>query len=135
MQIAVHSDHIDRKSFSGYAFILGGSIISWFSKKQSTTELFTTEAEYLSNAFASKHVLWIKNLLSPTNNRAILRSKMADRRCRVQFPFTLADLTVRSFSFISPNPDPFFREDISPIVPIEDSNSSIKQTKRFIARF
>ena len=27
MQIVVHSDHIDRKSFRGYAFILGGSFV------------------------------------------------------------------------------------------------------------
>ncbi|RDX84562.1 hypothetical protein CR513_34376, partial [Mucuna pruriens] len=36
----------DRKSTSGYAFMLGGGVISWASKKLIVISLFTTEAEF-----------------------------------------------------------------------------------------
>ena len=52
------ADHIDRKSFTGYAFILGGSAVSWFSKKQSTTALSSAETKYLS--LKKKKFLFIK---------------------------------------------------------------------------
>jgi len=39
---------IGRKSKSGYAFLLCGSVISWASKKQSTVALSSTESEYVA---------------------------------------------------------------------------------------
>uniref|UniRef100_A0AAV1V4L9 Reverse transcriptase Ty1/copia-type domain-containing protein n=1 Tax=Peronospora matthiolae TaxID=2874970 RepID=A0AAV1V4L9_9STRA len=41
-------DHADRKSTSGYAFILMGAPVSWGSKKQSSVSLSTSEAEYIA---------------------------------------------------------------------------------------
>ena len=38
-------DHADRKSTSGYAFMLMGAPVSWCSKKQSSVSLSTSEAE------------------------------------------------------------------------------------------
>ncbi|KAI0993873.1 hypothetical protein K3495_g14311 [Podosphaera aphanis] len=44
-----HGNFIDdRKSCSGYLFRLGEASISWSSKKQKTTALSTTEAEYMA---------------------------------------------------------------------------------------
>ena len=57
------ADHAGRKSFNGYAFILGGSAVSCSSIKQSTTALSSVKAEYLYIAHAVQEVLWMKGLM------------------------------------------------------------------------
>ena len=37
----------DRKNTSGGCFYLGNNLVSWHSKKQNSTSLSTTEAEYI----------------------------------------------------------------------------------------
>jgi len=54
----------DAKSVSGYACMLGGGVVSWSSKKQSTVALSTTEAEYIALTHASKQLIWIRRLLN-----------------------------------------------------------------------
>jgi hypothetical protein len=54
------SDRIDRKSISGYTFILGGGAIAWSSKKQQTVALSSTEAEYMALTRASQHAIWLR---------------------------------------------------------------------------
>ena len=61
---ADHGSGEDRKSISGYIFILAGGAVSWSSKKQSTTALSSTEAEYMALLQAAKEVIWIQQLLS-----------------------------------------------------------------------
>ncbi|KAH9697684.1 hypothetical protein KPL71_023711 [Citrus sinensis] len=39
---------VDRKSTSGTCYFLGHSLVSWFSKKQNSVALSTTEAEYIA---------------------------------------------------------------------------------------
>ena len=56
-------DHSDRKSTSGYAFILMGAPISWGSKKQSSVSLSTSEAEYIASSLAVQEGKWINHLL------------------------------------------------------------------------
>lgn len=53
----------DRKSTSGYIIQLGDSPISWSTRKQPSVALSTTEAEYISAAYASQEVLWLRELL------------------------------------------------------------------------
>ena len=43
----------DRKSTSGYLFMVSGVPISWKSKKQTCVALSTAEAEYIALAFAT----------------------------------------------------------------------------------
>ena len=44
----------DRKSTSGYVFLLGGAAVSWKSAKQTTVALSTAEAEYVALSTASQ---------------------------------------------------------------------------------
>lgn len=51
----------DRKSTSGYVFQIGGTAISWRSKKQACVALSTAEAEYIALAQES---VWLQQLLA-----------------------------------------------------------------------
>jgi hypothetical protein len=58
------SDVNDRKSTSGYVFLLGGGAISWGSKKQAAVTISSTEAEYIAAAHAAKEAVRLRRLLS-----------------------------------------------------------------------
>ena len=53
----------DRKSTSGAAFYLGGCLVSWLSKKQTSISLSTAEAKYIAAASCCTQVLWMKQTL------------------------------------------------------------------------
>ncbi|XP_075486438.1 secreted RxLR effector protein 161-like [Primulina tabacum] len=53
----------DRKSTSGFAFIMGSGAISWASKKQQVVSLSTTEAEYIAAAFCACQCIWLRRIL------------------------------------------------------------------------
>ena len=53
-------DRIERKSTSGGCHFLGGNLVSWSSKRQSSIALSTAEAEYMSAASCCSQTLWIK---------------------------------------------------------------------------
>eukprot|EP00253_Pinus_taeda_P014301 PITA_14301 len=53
----------DRKSTSGSAFFTGSRLVSWFSKKQSSIALSTTEAEYVAAASYCTQLLWMMQTL------------------------------------------------------------------------
>lgn len=55
---------IDRKSYTGYCFMMSGSIVSWESRKQRTVALSSMEAEYMSMAEACKESMYLRVLLS-----------------------------------------------------------------------
>ena len=57
-------DSNDRKSTSGYVFLLSGSAISWRSKKQSSVALSTAEAEYIALSSATQEGMWLRQLFS-----------------------------------------------------------------------
>ncbi|GJS37503.1 hypothetical protein Tco_0535885 [Tanacetum coccineum] len=56
-------DYVDRKSTSGIGTFMGCCLTSWFSKKQTTLAISTTEAEYVSAGKACRQALWMKQAL------------------------------------------------------------------------
>lgn len=58
------SNTVDRKSYTGFYFKFSGSVISYECKKQQTTALSSTEAEYMAITEACKEAIYLKNLLN-----------------------------------------------------------------------
>ena len=54
----------DRKSISGYVFLLASGAILWSSKKQATAALSTAEAKYVAATHAAKQILWHLSLFN-----------------------------------------------------------------------
>jgi hypothetical protein len=53
-----------RKSTTGWIFLLGGTAVSWKSKRQTITTTSTCEAEYVALGDAAKEAMYLKNLLN-----------------------------------------------------------------------
>eukprot|EP00253_Pinus_taeda_P012602 PITA_12602 len=53
----------DRKSTSGCCFGLGSAVVSWFSRKQQSVALSSTEEEYMAASLASCEAIWLRNML------------------------------------------------------------------------
>ena len=54
---------VDRKSTSGTCHFLDHSLVSWFSKKQNSVALSTTEAEYIAAGNCCAQALWMKQIV------------------------------------------------------------------------
>jgi hypothetical protein len=54
----------DRKSTSGCCFSLGSGMITWFSRKQTSVALSTTEAKYMEACLTCIEGVWLRKLLS-----------------------------------------------------------------------
>jgi hypothetical protein len=55
---------LDRKSVSGYVFLLAGAPISWKSKSQSSVALSSCEAEYMAASSAAQEAIHLRRLLA-----------------------------------------------------------------------
>jgi hypothetical protein len=58
------SFHITAKSTTGYLILWNEKLISWRSKKQLTTSLSSTEAEYIAITEVTKELLWLKMVIN-----------------------------------------------------------------------
>lgn len=69
-------DRNDRKSTTGYVFMLAGAPISWVSTNQSVVALSSTEAEYVAAGYTTKEATWLRELLSsmhsPQNSATVI---------------------------------------------------------------
>ena len=54
---------LDRKSICGTRQFLGSSLVSWFSKKQNSVALATTEAKYITVGSCCGQILWMKQTI------------------------------------------------------------------------
>jgi hypothetical protein len=54
----------DRKSTYGCCFSMGSTMISWFSRKQTSVALSLVEAEYIAACSASSEVVWLQKWLA-----------------------------------------------------------------------
>jgi len=64
---ASYGQEDDRKSRSGFVFYAFGCMISWYSKKQATTALSSTEAEIHALVEGIKESTWLRQLLDELN--------------------------------------------------------------------
>ena len=53
----------DRKSTSGYVFLMSSGAVSWSSKKQPVVTLSTTEAEFIAAASCACQAVWLRRVL------------------------------------------------------------------------
>lgn len=53
----------DRKSTSGYVFLMSGGAVCWSSRKQEVVTLSSTEAEYVVATSCACHCVWIKGVM------------------------------------------------------------------------
>lgn len=56
-------DSYDRKSTSGYVFLMNGAAICWSSRKQDIVTLYSTEAEFVATTSSACHCVWLKGML------------------------------------------------------------------------
>lgn len=61
---ASYANEDDYKSRTGYCFLLGDSLITWYSKKQDNYAQSAAEAEYYAAVSAANEAIWLKQLLS-----------------------------------------------------------------------
>ena len=55
---------VDRKSTLGCCFSIGSGVVSWFSRKQKSVALSSTEAEYMAASMAACEGMWLRKLLA-----------------------------------------------------------------------
>ena len=58
----------DRKSTSGYVFMLSSGAMSWSSKKQPMVSLSTTEAEFTATTSCACQAIWLRRILEGLNH-------------------------------------------------------------------
>ncbi|XP_072986620.1 uncharacterized protein [Typha latifolia] len=61
-------DMEDRKSASGYVFLMSSGAVSWSSKKQPIVTLSTIEAEFVAAAMCACQAIWMKRILKELGN-------------------------------------------------------------------
>ncbi|XP_040867356.1 secreted RxLR effector protein 161-like [Glycine max] len=58
------ADLVKRRSLTGYAYTLGGCLVSWKATLQPSVSLSTTEVEYMAFTEAAKEGIWLRGLIN-----------------------------------------------------------------------
>ena len=78
-------DLTDRRSTSGYCFLLGDSLISWRSKKQTIVARSSTEAKYRALTATTAELIWLRWLLQDLGFDCSTATKLhCDNRSAIQ---------------------------------------------------
>ena len=78
-------DPTDRRSTTRYCFLLGDSLISWRSKKQTVVACSNTEAEYRALAATTTELIWLHWLLQDLGFDCSTATKLhCDNRSAIQ---------------------------------------------------
>jgi hypothetical protein len=64
-------DQDDRRSTSGYVFMMGTGAISWSSKKQPIVTLSTTEAEFVAATACTCQAIWLRKILEELHSKQV----------------------------------------------------------------
>lgn len=56
-------DTYDKRSTSGYEFLLSGGAVAWAFKKQLVVKLSTTEVDFVTAAFCACQCVWMRRIL------------------------------------------------------------------------
>ncbi|XP_044005878.1 keratin, type I cytoskeletal 9-like [Aphidius gifuensis] len=82
-------DRNDRKSYTGYAFILAGASISWESRKQRTIALSSTEAEYMKHQSqpekrytCKSYFVRLHNMMNDNQRNLVERKRAEEHKAR-----------------------------------------------------
>lgn len=59
----------DRKSTSGFLFLLSSGAVSWSSRKQPIVTLSTTEAEFLAAASCACQAIWLRRIMEQLGHK------------------------------------------------------------------
>nr|GEW68709.1 copia protein [Tanacetum cinerariifolium] len=101
-------DYVDRKSTIGVCTLMGCCLTSRFAKKQTTLDISSTEAEYVSAGKACQQALWMKQALINNGIRLdnvpiiIHRSRKMDEDLRESYR-TLEKCLFHKGRFITPS--------------------------------
>lgn len=77
-------DHSDRKSFTGYVFVLGGAPVSWESKKQHTVALSSAESEYVAMSESCREAVFLKTLIREISSKDETVKLFSDSQSAIQ---------------------------------------------------
>ncbi|GJR97018.1 retrovirus-related pol polyprotein from transposon TNT 1-94 [Tanacetum coccineum] len=122
--------NLDRKSTSGGCQILGGKLVCWSAKKQSSMAMSSAEAEYVAAAGCCAQVLWIKSAIAISNNPLLhSRTKHIDIRYHfikdhilkgdIELYFVPTDLQLADI-FTKPLAEPSFTRLVAELVNADD---------------
>ena len=82
------SDPTDRRSTIGYCFLLGDSLISWRSKKQTIVARSSTEVEYRALTATTAKLIWLCWLLQDLGVDCSITTKLhCDNRSVIQIAY------------------------------------------------